>query len=147
MNLLISGNGQVLGQTYSADNAVRHAMVAKDKMYAVTRPNDLSRIDKCVGEEMLMEHGVTSVMQLWNIFKKQTFPYWGKVSVKKVVRTLYANGRTELTKDELMETIPGATWISITTAFSMLKNKKYAKPGKVLVIERKNGKYRRKSNE
>lgn len=116
-------------------------------MYAVTSCTDLDVLPSKVIENLCEEYRVTdiSTRKLWNALSKKNFPYWGKVSVQSVVRVLYVNGNTELTKDELINTIPGATWISISTAFSMLKNKRYAN-GKVIVIERAAGKYRRKPN-
>ena len=74
--------------------------------------------------------------------KNEKFPYWGKVSVQRVLRTLFADD-SAYTREELMEIVPGASWVSITTAMSMLKNKRYAN-GQTMVIEQVDGKYRRR---
>ena len=74
-------------------------------------------------------------------------PKWGKVSVKEVLRCLYTrNQKLALNEDELLEAVPGASWISIVTAISMLKNPKYA-DGPLLKIEQVRGKYRRVESE
>ena len=141
MHLLITGSGQVLGQTYSEDNAKRHVMVSKDKMFIVSKLSELGLLPVKVVSEMMSDYDVDTQMKLWNTLNKKSFPYWGKVSVEKVVRAVYAKDAA-YTKDELLLVIPGATWISITTAFSMLKNKKYVS-NNILPIKKIEGKYRR----
>lgn len=143
MNLLISRQGEVLGQTLSPENAHRRAMIARTPMYAVTREGELGTLPPQTLASLRGDYGNPSFATLWRMLGKQKFPYWGKVSVQCVLRSLYSNGKS-YTRDELMETIPGATWISITTAMSMLKNKKYAKPGKPIVITQIDGKYQRR---
>lgn len=142
MNLLISEDGIVLGQTLSKENAERHAMISRMPLFVVSNKDELKKLPKKALRALNADFGAKSMAALWAMLTKKTFPYWGKVSVKKVVRHLYANGKCELTRDELLDTVPGATWISITTAFSMLKNKKYA-GGDVIVIDQIDGKYRR----
>lgn len=136
LHLLISENGQILGQTFSHDNAVRHTMIAKGQMFAASSSADLSRLPISALSNFIDEHETKDLKKIWSTLKKQSFPVWGKVSVQKVIRNMYLANGAAYTKDELIEMIPGATWISITTAFSMLKNKRYSK-GKLLVIERK----------
>lgn len=147
MYLLISGNGQVLGQTFSEDNARRHALVARDTMHVVLRQGDLESLPVNVRNGLLEEFGIDyddSVKKLWNTLKKQNFPYWGKISVQRCVRHLFRDEdpHAAYTKSQLLEMIPGATWISITTALTMLKNKNYAR-GKTMQIKFIEGKYRR----
>lgn len=143
MNLLISEQGEVLGQTLSPENAFRQAMIARTPMFAVTRQGELGTLPPDTLVLLRGDYDASSFAKLWSTLKKQKFPYWGKVSVQCVLRSLYNNG-SAYTRDELMETIPGATWISITTAMSMLKNKKYSKPGKPIVITQIDGKYQRR---
>jgi hypothetical protein len=148
LHLLISEDGQVLGQTSTHDNAVRQTMVAKGRMFAVSDAEDLAGLpqsaflpimdDYCYGGDAWRVDDLSdaAIKKCWRNLKKQNFPYWGKVSVQKVIRNMYLTNGAAYTKDELMEIIPGATWTSITTAFSMLKNKKYSQ-GELLIIERK----------
>jgi len=142
MNLLISEQGEVLGQTLSPENAHRQAMIARTSMFAVTRQGELGTLPPETLKLLRADYSAESFEVLWRRLGNAKFPYWGKVSVQRVLRSIFITG-SSFTKDELMETVPGATWISITTAMSMLKNKKYAKPGKPLVIAQIDGKYRR----
>ena len=146
MNFLISGNGQVLGKTFSADNARRHVIVAKDDMHAVTSITELAELPLPVQHTLMDTHYMDDIRAVWGPMKKESYPYWGKVSVQRVVRSLFPedNPTAAYSKDELLDAIPGATWISITTAFSMLKNKKYAR-GNIVNINQVKGKYRRTS--
>lgn len=143
MNLLINKDGVIVGQTLSPENAHRHAMTSRMRLFVVTNRNDFKKLPVEVSRALNEDFRAKSIASLLAMLSKQTFPQWGKVSVKDVVRKLYADGKCELTRDELISTIPGATWISITTAFSMLKNKKYA-DGDLMFIEQINGKYRRR---
>lgn len=142
MNYLISQDGVVLGQTLSPENAKRHAMVSRMPLYVVTDQRDFSILPKPCIRALNEDHGAKSFRALWAMMSKKTYPYWGKVSVKKVLRHMYSNGDCEMTRDELLKAVPGATWISITTAFSMLKNREYA-DGELIVVEQIDGKYRR----
>ena len=143
MNLLINRDGVVVGQTLSPENAHRHAMTSRMKLYVVTSKKDIANLPNLVVRALNEDYRAQSIATLWAILTKRTFPQWGKVSVKDAIRSLYANDKVELTRDQLIATIPGASWISITTAFSMLKNKKYA-DGDLMFIEQVNGKYRRR---
>jgi hypothetical protein len=150
MNLLISEGGQVLGQTFSPDNAKRHVIVARDKMYTVLKQSDIDNLPLPVMNGLMEEFDVdTSSQKLWNAMKKRpsrAIPYWGKISVQRVIRHLYRDEAPDAayTKNELLENIPGATWVSITTALTMLKNPKYARGG-TIDIRFKDRKYRRVS--
>ena len=143
MNLLISEQGEVLGQTLSPENAHRQSMIARTSMYAVTKKEELRKLPNKTRTSLWEDYAAHSLDDLWKTLRMHKFPYWGKVSVMKVLRFVFSDRNAEFTKDELMEIVPGATWISITTAMSMLKNKKYAKPGKPVVITQIDGKYRR----
>jgi len=142
MNLLISEQGEVLGQTLSPENAVRQAMIARTKMFAVTTKEEMKALPKVTRRYLWDDYAAKSLDDLWEVLKMQTFPYWGKVSVMKVLRSLFNDDGASYTKEQLIETIPGATWISITTAMSMLKNKQYS-GGKVMVIAQEDGVYQR----
>lgn len=144
MFLLISANGQVLGQTFSADNAKRHAIVARDTMFIVLRESCLDNLPLEVQAGLFEEYGVDTVKKLWLRLKKQNFPYWGKISVQRIVRHFFKeeDGDAAYTKQELLDTIPGATWISITTAITMLKRTKTSR-GKTMDVRFVNSKYRR----
>lgn len=142
MNLLISEEGEVLGQTLSPENAHRQAMIARTSIYAVTTLDELKKLPKQTRKLLWDDYSAHSLADLWNSLKAQKFPYWGKVSVQKVLRSIFDDDTCGYTKDELLDAVPGATWISITTAMSMLKNKDYAK-GKPLVIAQSDGMYRR----
>jgi hypothetical protein len=142
MFLLISKQGEVLGQTLSPENACRQAMIARTPMYAVTRQGELGTLPPETLRLLREDYNAASHAALWKKLKDMKFPYWGKVSVKKVLRSLFDVDGKVYTKDDLLKIVPGATWISITTAMSMLKNKEYA-DGKTLVITQVEGKYRR----
>lgn len=142
MNLLISKDGVVLGQTLSAENARRHAMISRMPLFVVTNKSEFKTLPKGCHRALNEDHGATSLTGLWSMITNNFVPYWGKVSVKKVIRYMYTNGECALTREELLDTVPGATWISITTAFSMLKNKEYA-DGNIIKIDQIDGKYRR----
>ena len=144
MNLLISEQGEVLGQTLSPENAYRQAMIARTSIYAVTQKDELNGLPRETRLLLLEDYASKSNEALWTALKSSKFPYWGKVSVMKVLRSIFDGDDLAFSKDELLDVVPGATWISITTAMSMLKNKKYAKPGKPLVIAQIDGKYRRR---
>jgi len=143
MNLLISEQGEVLGQTLSPENAFRQSMIARTSIYAVTQKSELKALPKETRKLLWEDYAAHSLDDLWQTLRMHKFPYWGKVSVMKVLRSIFDDDDTGFTKDELLDIIPGATWISITTAMSMLKNKRYATPGKPLVIAQIDGKYRR----
>jgi hypothetical protein len=150
MYLLISSGGQVLGQTFSQINAERHAIVSRDPLTVIGRRGDIERLPLPIQNRLLEDYDADNVAKLWNILKKRTestkdrFPYWGKVSVQRVLRHLFRDVDSDVaySKQALLEMIPGASWISITTAFTMLKNKKYSR-GKTMSIGFKKGKYRR----
>ena len=142
MNLLISEQGEVLGQTLSPENAVRRAMISRTAMFAVTTKAEMKALPKVTRRFLWDDYGASSLDDLWEQLNTHKFPYWGKVSVMKVLRTVFNDDDASFTKDGLMDIVPGATWISITTAMSMLKNKDYS-GGKVLVIAQVEGKYRR----
>ena len=142
MNLLISKQGEVLGQTLSPENAHRRAMIARTPMYAITRQGELGNLPPETLRLLREDYSASSHASLWKRLKDDKFPYWGKVSVKKVLRSLFDDGESVFSKEGLMDIVPGASWISITTAMSMLKNKEYA-DGKTLVITQVNGTYRR----
>lgn len=143
MNLLISEQGEVLGQTLSPENAFRQSMIARTSIYAVTQKSELKALPKETRKLLWEDYAAHSLDDLWATLAMHKFPYWGKVSVMKVLRSIFDDDDTGFTKDELLDIVPGATWISITTAMSMLKNKRYATPGKPLVIAQIDGKYRR----
>ena len=142
MNLLISKEGEVLGNTLSAENARRQAMIARTVMYAVTSKEELRSLPNNTRTPLWEDYAAHSLDDLWKTLRMFKFPYWGKVSVQRVLRHIFSDHEAEFTKDELMDIVPGATWISITTAMSMLKNKEYSN-GKPLVIAQIDGKYRR----
>lgn len=142
MNLLISEQGEVLGQTLSPENAYRQSMIARTSMFAVTTKDELKSLPKETRRLLMDDYFARSYDDLWQTLSDQKFPYWGKVSVMKVLRSIFDDDSTEFSKDDLMEIVPGATWISITTAMSMLKNKEYA-GGKTIVIAQNEGMYRR----
>ena len=143
MNLLISEQGEVLGQTLSPENAKRQAMIARTSMYAVTRKEELKLLPRETSKLLWEDYAAHSTADLWKTLRMYKFPYWGKVSVMRVIRSIFNDDTLAFSRDELLDIVPGATWISITTAISMLKNKKYAKPGKPLVIAQVDGKYRK----
>lgn len=142
MNLLISEQGEVLGQTLSAANAYRQSMIARTSMYAVTNKEELKKLPKEARKYIWEDYAAHSVNDLWATLKMHKFPYWGKVSVMRVLRSIFNDDELAFSKEELLEIVPGATWISITTAMSMLKNKNYA-GGKVIMIAQIDGKYRK----
>lgn len=142
MNYLISEQGEVLGQTLSPENAERIAMVARTPMFVVTSAKDFKKLPRHCVHALNSDYGARSFAALWAMLTKRQFPQWGKVSVMTVVRDLYENIGAEYTQEMLLELIPGGTWISITTAFSMLKNGDY-NDGKLMVINKVKDKYRR----
>lgn len=146
MNLLISPDGDVLGHTPTPDNAKRHEILLRQPVHIVSKLDHLRHLPAGLTGSMLEDWCATSIPDLWKKLRKSKgLPKWGKVSVKQVLRCLYTRDRTlALTEDELLEAIPGASWISIVTAISMLKNPKYA-DGPLMHIEHKGGKYRREN--
>jgi hypothetical protein len=142
MNLLVSLEGEVLGQTLSPENAYRQAMIARTPMLAITSEGELEQLPKAALKDFLDDFSVATPNGLWKKLKSEKFPYWGKVSVQRVLRTLFSDD-SAYTREELMEIVPGASWVSITTAMSMLKNKRYSN-GRTMVIEQVDGKYRRR---
>lgn len=144
MNLLLSPEGDVLGHTPTPDNAKRHAILLRMPVQIVTSLAELRELDASVTARLLSDHSAKSIPDLWKRLRHaKGLPKWGKVSVKEVLRCLYSrDSKLALSEDELLEAIPGASWISIVTAISMLKNPKYA-DGPLLKIEHIDGKYRR----
>jgi hypothetical protein len=144
MNLLLSPQGDILGHTPTPDNALRHQLMLRTPVEIVTRRSDLETLPPKTREGLFDAFGVRSDAMLWKRIKaRKGLPKWGKVSVKDVMRCIYTrNPNLSLTEDELIEAIPGASWTSIVTAISMLKNPKYAE-GETMNIVHKNGKYRR----
>jgi len=144
MNLLLSPEGDVLGHTPTPDNAKRHAILLRMPIQIVTSLAELRDLPANVTGELIARYSAKSVPDLWKRLRTaKGLPKWGKVSVKEVLRCLYTRQpNLALTEDELLEAIPGASWISVVTAISMLKNPKYA-DGPLMNIEHKGGKYRR----
>jgi hypothetical protein len=144
MNLLISPQGDLLGITPTPDNAKRHQLMLRTPVLIITKRSELEELPAKTTEALFENFNVRSFAMLWKQIKdKKGLPKWGKVSVKEVLRCLYTRDtKLALTEDELLEAVPGASWISIVTAISMLKNAKYA-DGPLLHIEQKGGKYRR----
>ena len=117
-------------------------MISRMPLFVVTAAKEFAGLPKECVRALNEDFGAKSFRALYAMITNGAVPYWGKVSVKKVLRHMYTNGECALTRDELLDTVPGATWISITTAFSMLKNKEYA-DGAVMRIDQIDGKYRR----
>jgi hypothetical protein len=144
MNLLLSPEGDVLGHTPTPDNARRHQLLLRTTVLIVTKRSDLEDLPAKTKEGLLENFNVRGYPALWKALREaKGLPKWGKVSVKEVLRCLYTrNPKLSMTEEELLEAVPGASWISIVTAISMLKNPKYA-DGPLLNIEHMKGRYRR----
>jgi hypothetical protein len=100
MNLLISRQGEVLGQTLSAENAYRRAMIARTPMFAVTKKEELRVLPGATRTLLWDDYSAQSLDDLWDTLKAHKFPYWGKVSVMLVLRHLYGDTGCSLTQDE-----------------------------------------------
>lgn len=135
MNLLITENGQIIGQTMDCENAKRHAIVSLDNVFAVCKQSDIDSLPAPAQLALYDQFNVSTPAGLWRALKKKRFPYWGKVSVQAVIRRLFTDNDEGFSREQLIDAVPGASWVSITTALSMLKNPRYAK-GPVLKIER-----------
>ena len=144
MNLLISPDGDVLGTTPTLDNAKRHEIMLRQPIHVVGKLAHLRELPAGLTGNMLEDWKAKSMPDLWKKLREaKGLPHWGKVSVKEVLRCLYTRDRTlAMTEEELLDAVPGASWISIVTAISMLKNVKYS-DGDTLIIEQVDGKYRR----
>jgi hypothetical protein len=110
----------------------------------VSSYDDLKKLPKDTLLEINRDHNAKSLRVLWAILSKKNHAQCGKVSVKEMLRHIYDDAKAELTHDELVAAIPGATWNMITTGMSLLKNKKYA-DGPLMVIQQIDGKYRRRA--
>lgn len=145
MNLLISPQGDVLGNTPTPDNAKRHQLMLRTPIEIITRRSDLPELPAKTREALFENFDVRSDAMLWKkLREKKGLPQWGKVSVKEVLRCLYTrNPNLSLSEEELLETIPGASWTSIVTAISMLKNPKYSEGKTMNIVRTASGNYRR----
>jgi len=143
MNLLLSHEGDVLGTTPTPDNAYRHEMLLRIPVFVITSLPELRQLPVELTGRLLANYNAKSVPDLWKRLRKtKGLPKWGKVSVKDILRCMYTRDpELALDEDELISTIPGASWVSIATAISMLKNPKYS-DGPTMTIVQKEGKYR-----
>lgn len=141
-HLLVAKEGFVVGQTATRENALRSAILSKRQTYIVSSPTDLKNLPASTLRDLNDDYDAQSVRVLWAILNKKNFTPCGKVSVKAMLRHLFADETAALTHEELLVAIPGATWNMITTGMSLLKNKKYA-DGPIMRIDQIDGKYRR----
>lgn len=144
MNLLISQEGDILGSTPTKDNAYRHQLMLRMPVKIVTTLKEFRALPDEVVVPLLKDYQAKNVTQLWKRIKEaKGLPKWGKISVKEMMRCMYTRDpELALDEDELREAVPGASWDSIATAISMLKNPVYS-DGSTMRIERVEGKYRR----
>jgi hypothetical protein len=142
-HLLIAKHGYVLGKSNTRENAQRAGILSRRETYAVSSLDDLKKLPKQTLFDLNQDHDAQSLRVLWAILSKRKYGQVGKVSVKEMLRHIYSEGDAALTQDELVAAIPGATWNMVTTGMSLLKNKKYA-DGPLLIIEKIDGKYRRR---
>lgn len=143
MNLLLSQEGDVLGTTPTKDNAQRHQIMRRMPLTVVTSLKEMRELPANITAILLSDYQASSLPDLWKKLRDaKGLPKWGKVSVKELMRCLYTrNPKLELDEDELLEAIPGASWDSIVTAISMLKNPKYS-DGPTMLIHNFGNRYR-----
>jgi hypothetical protein len=118
-----------MGQTSSADNAQRWALQSKILLHAISSREQL---DALKFEDLT-----------WKQLERGRYPYFGKVSVSKVLEALFREeyAGPSYTKEQLLDIIAGANWIAIATALSNMKNKSYRYTDKPIIIEKVDGKY------
>lgn len=143
-HLLIAKEGYVLGKSNTRENAQRAGILSRRQTYVVSSLDDLKKLPKSTLNDLNRDHDAQSLRVLWAILSKRKYGQVSKVSVKVMLRYIYDDANAALTQDELVAAIPGATWNMVTTGMSLLKNKKYA-DGSLMVIERIDGKYRRRA--
>jgi hypothetical protein len=143
MNLLISKHGDILGQTPTKDNAYRHEILLRTPVQVVTSLKELRLLPADHLTGLIADYQARSIPDLWKrINAAKGLPKWGKVSVKELMRCMYTRDpNLSLTEEELLFTVPGASWDSIATAISMLKNPKYS-DGQTMRIDKIDGEYK-----
>ena len=142
MNLLISPDGDVLGQTPTKDNAYRHQIKLRTPVHVVTSVKELRTLPASRLSGLLADYQAKSIPDLWKKLKEaKGLPKWGKISVKEMMRLMYTRTPSlSLTEEELLYEVPGASWDSIATAISMLKNPTYS-DGATMRIDNVGGNY------